>query len=90
MASGQLCLLIVGGMVAASFAPLIRCCGVVMDETMMLLLTLVSVLGLAIMLVAVAVVLLTRVVVDETVMLLVDVVEDETVVMLRLVGGAVN
>ena len=89
MASGQFCLLIVGGMVAASFAPLIRCCVVVMDETMMLLLTLVSVPGLA-MGVAVAVVLLTRVVVDETVMLQAVVVEDKTVVLLRLVGGAVN
>ena len=60
-----------------------------MDETMMLLLTLVSVPGLA-MGVAVAVVLLTRVVVDETVMLQAVVVEDKTVVLLRLVGGAVN
>ena len=89
MASGQFCLLIVGGIVAAGFASLIRCGGVVVDETKLLLLLRVGVPGLT-MLVAVAVVLLTRVVVDETVVLLTDVVVDETVLLLGLVGGVVN
>ena len=64
MASGQRCLLIIGGM-ANCGGMLIRCGGVVVDETMLLLLTLVGVPSLG-MLVAVAVVLLPLVVVDET------------------------
>ena len=89
MPSGQFSLLIVGGMVAASFASLIRCGGASVGETMLLLLLLVGVPGLA-MLVAVTVVLLTRMVVDETVVHLTDVVEDETVVLPGVAGGAVN
>jgi hypothetical protein len=72
-------------MVAASFASLIRCGGVVVDEMLLL----VGVPGLA-MLVAVTVVLLTLVVVEEMVLLLTDVVADETVVLLGFGGGAVN
>ena len=75
---------------AARLASLFRCCGVVVDEVMLLLL-LVGIPGLA-MLGAVAVVLLTLVVVDEAMMLLADGVEDgdKTVLLLGLVGGAVN
>ena len=68
MASGQRCLLIIGGMAncgGMASGMLIRCGGVVVDETMLLLLTLVGVPSLG-MLVAVAVVLLPLVVVDET------------------------
>ena len=75
---------------AGRLASLFRCCGVVVDEVMLLLL-LVGIPGLA-MLGAVAVVLLTLVVVDEAMMLLADGVEDgdKTVLLLGLVGGAVN
>ena len=75
---------------AGRLASLFRCCGVVVDEAMLLLL-LVGVPGLT-MLGAVAVVLLTLVVVDEAMMLLADGVEDgdKTVLLLGLVGGAVN
>ena len=74
---------------AASFASLIRCGGVVVNEAMLLLLTLVGVPGLA-MRVAVAVVLLTLVGVDETMVHLTDAVEDETVVLTGFAGSAVN
>ena len=74
---------------AASFASLIRCGGVVVNEAMLLLLTLVGVPGLT-MRVAVAVVLLTLVGVDETMVHLTDAVEDETVVLTGFAGSAVN